>query len=158
MKKSANSNMYSYAADAVQDLYGSFLDGFPEGLACIVSSGPLGEEAKTALSNSFRKLGYGESPCCFVNLSETGSAPDSLEGEALFALVEALDPYVLVAADAPAAKALSQSYRAPFNENAHGRAFGRSYAAFHSFEDALKSPEGKQRAWALLKKLPVLDR
>ncbi len=77
------------------------------------------------------------------------------EGE-LFAVVEGLDPLCVVAGDATGAQALANAYQQSVPLDAHCRLFGRDAVAFRSFESLLGSAESKQRAWALLKKLPRL--
>lgn len=69
----------------------------------------------------------------------------------LFAAVEALDPLMLVVADASAARRLTEAYRESIAPDSHGFAFGRPYAAFSSFQRDLADPRMKQRDWALLK-------
>ncbi|MDO5043487.1 MAG: hypothetical protein Q4D92_08255 [Slackia sp.] len=69
----------------------------------------------------------------------------------LFAAIEALDPLMLVVADALAADLLARAYREPIVVASHGFVFGRPYAAFSSFQRDLRDPRMKQRNWALLK-------
>ena len=56
-----------------------------------------------------------------------------------------------------AAQALAAAYGQPAVPGEHGRLFGRDIVAFHRFEDLLDDATHKQKAWALLKKLPRLD-
>lgn len=82
-----------------------------------------------------------------------GQLDSQLDAATLFEVVEGIDPIVLVAADSEAARALSQAYRTEIAPLARSRALGRTTVAFRSFEDMLGSPQDKQVAWALLKKL-----
>ena len=59
--------------------------------------------------------------------------------------------------DTAAAQALAAAYGQPAVPGEHGRLFGRDIVAFHRFEDLLDDATHKQKAWALLKKLPRLD-
>ena len=190
MKKSANSNIYSYASDAAWDLYAAHLDGAQEGPVCVVSAALLGSQAVSALERSFAKLGYGNDACCFVCLraadngedmrtdalggaagtdepsasaetdtpdtSDELSAPDepTLDASSLMNIIEALDPRLVVACDDETSRKLETAYRQEVGRNAVGRLFGRTILAFDAFEALLQTPQGKQQAWALLKKLP----
>lgn len=69
----------------------------------------------------------------------------------LFAAIEALDPLMLVVADALAVDLLARAYREPIVVASHGFVFGRPYAAFSSFQRDLRDSRMKQRNWALLK-------
>lgn len=69
----------------------------------------------------------------------------------LFAVIEALDPLMLVVADVAAAELLSAAHREPLRVGSHGFVFGRPYTAFSSFQRDLADPRMKQRDWALLK-------
>ncbi len=77
-----------------------------------------------------------------------------LDEQALFLLIEGLDPLCLVAADEQAAHALARTYRCDVPLGRANRAFGRSCVAFRSFPRMLEDGQDKQIAWALLKKLP----
>ena len=139
MKNSAKCNMYEVGLAQTRELFGDYLDGSPSALICAVSAQVLGEAARAALESSAAALGYGHGAVTFATLAD---AEGALDGPALFALVEGLDPLCVVAADAEAATALSQAYRPA--------------VAFDSFEQMLADDQAKQRAWALLKTLPRL--
>lgn len=84
-----------------------------------------------------------------------GADAGTLAAVDLFELIEGLDPNVLVAADAAAAQALSTAYRAEVPPGSTARLLGRSAVTFRSFEDQLANQNRKQKAWALLKRLPA---
>ena len=65
-----------------------------------------------------------------------------------------MDPLIVVAADAEAARALGAAYRQEVPLDGACRLFGRDAVAFKSFEHMLDDAQSKQAAWALLKKLP----
>ena len=175
MNFSAKSNMYSVARDAVLERYachvepasGSADTSTP--LFCVVSQAPLGENAKKALASSAQALGYGVQGCFFVVIAPNGR--DALDAKQLFSLIEGIDPLALVAADKDAVRALEQAYRVAqeaiyrgqdakelhrfqLSSNAYTRILGRDAVTFSSFEAMLAKPDLKQKAWALLKKLP----
>lgn len=153
MKNSAKCNMYEVGLAQTRELFGDYLDGSPSALICAVSAQVLGEAARAALESSAAALGYGHGAVTFATLAD---AEGALDGPALFALVEGLDPLCVVAADAEAATALSQAYRQELPPMKAARLFGRPAVAFDSFEQMLADDQAKQRAWALLKTLPRL--
>ena len=155
MRKPANSNIYSYAADAAHELYAPFLNGAADGRVCVVCAQPASSAVAIALESSFRKLGYGDDPCLYISLAENAGEEPFLEGQALLSLIEAFDPRVLVAADATAANILASAYRHPVDVDTCTRLFGRTCIAFASFEGMLADSAAKQRAWALLKKVDL---
>lgn len=150
MKKSANGNMYEVAAQETRGLFGTHLYGAPLPLVCVVSVDPLGDQARTALENSARALGYGDA-CAFASITDSEGPLDT---DSLFFMIEGLDPLCLIAADESAARSLSDAYRQPIFPNQACRLMGRTAIAFHSFEAMLDDDHDKQVAWALLKKLP----
>ena len=78
----------------------------------------------------------------------------ALDPQALFMLVEGLDPVCLVCADGETAKVLGAAYRTSFKSDAATRVFGRPAAIFRSLDALMESPEGKRSAWAVLKTFP----
>ena len=144
--------MYEVTLGESWDLFGDFLEGARTAPVCAVASERLPERARRALASSVEALGYGPEACTFVALS-AGEA-GALDRQALFLLLEGLDPLCLVAADADAARALGEAYRCTLQTDAAQRLFGRPCVAFESFDAMLDDPQEKQRAWALLKRLP----
>lgn len=154
MKKSANGNMYEVALDEAWELFGAHLEGSRAALVCALSGNALDERSRKALDSATNSLGYGPEACTFVTLHAKGEGGAPLDEQALFLLIEGLDPLCLVAADAEAAQAIGRAYRCEVPIGKPGRAFGRSVAAFKSFASMLDDGQDKQIAWALLKKLP----
>lgn len=149
MKKSMTGNKYEVALDETWDLFGSFMTGARNGLVCVLGVQEPSTEAKGAIENSARALGYGEHACTYV-------ATEELEGQALFVLLEGLDPLCLIAVDGASAALLGQAYHCSVPTGGTCRLFGRTTVAFLEFESLLATPRDKQIAWALLKKLPKL--
>lgn len=89
------------------------------------------------------------------NVTAAPAAP--LGKDDLFLVVEGIDPLRVVAADAASAGALAATYRQDVPLDAHCRLFGRDAIPFRQFESLLDDNAHKQKAWALLKKLPRLD-
>ena len=103
--------------------------------------------AEKALDSSLAALGYGHDACTFV-------VPGDLDQQALFVLIEGLDPICIVAADGKSAALLGQAYHLAVPSGKATRPLGRTAVSFLDFESLLKTPQDKQIAWALLKKLP----
>ena len=153
-------NMYEVAADETWELFGSFLEGAHAGLVAIVSAAPLATPARTALISSAAALGYGREACTFVTIAPAdGSEAEGarLDPQSLFLILEGTDPICLVATDSPAAALISSAYRCPIEPGKASRALGRTVVAFKDFTALLATPQNKQVAWALLKKLPKLE-
>lgn len=181
-----NDTSYELSVRQIEELFADYLQGDKSPLLCVLSFSGLGAAAKEALRNSANVLGY-ESSCAFVRITASlesdvapqakaagvgsgemppleagiGEAPSSsdvppLDARSLFMLLEGLDPRCVVASDAAAARLFCEAYRSQlfFGE---GRVFGRSVLLFEDFAAELSDEARRQRAWALLKRLPALN-
>lgn len=92
-----------------------------------------------------------------AGIDEDASADAALDAQALFLLVEGIDPRCIVAADRYGADALARAYHCPVTCGEANRVLGRTVVAFREFSALLADANAKQRAWALLKKLPKLE-
>ncbi|MCL2825780.1 MAG: hypothetical protein FWD72_00055 [Eggerthellaceae bacterium] len=169
--------MYERVLQGTWDVFGDYLNGARESLLCIVSTPPLSDRAKSALQSSFAQLGYGAFPCTFFTLqgnaaagaasaaaapADVGASPATspssplphLSEKEVFAVIEGLDPLLLVITDAAAIRTCSQAYHQEVPPDQRSRVLGREVRAFSSFDGMLDDPKGKQEAWALLKSLP----
>lgn len=153
MKKSANGNMYEVTLNEAWELFGAHLSGARSALVCVVSEQSLDDAARKALTSSAAALGYGRDANTFVVLHAEES---TLDTQALFLLIEGLDPRCIIATDAEAAALLGGSYRTDVPLGAASRLFGRTAVAFRNFTNMLSDGQEKQVAWALMKKLPKL--
>ena len=150
VKESTRSNIYEANGSLVWDLYADYVSGSRTTLACAIGSRKASEAAQHALESSMAALGYGGA-LAFV----TFAVDDIPLGDVdLFTLVEGIDPL----ADAAAAARLARAYRQNIPVDEACRIFCRNGVAFRDLEDMLETPEGKQRAWALFKKLPRLGK
>ena len=140
--------MYEVALDEAWELFDAHLSGARSALVCVLSKRALDASSRTALNSSAEALGYGRAACTFAVV-------EGLDEQALFLLVEALDPLCLIAADQEAAHALGRAYRCDVPSGKPSRVFGRTCIAFKSFPAMLEDAQDKQLAWALLKKLPT---
>lgn len=164
MKISANSNIYEVTTENVLDAYAPFVEfgassaGGSERkigrlLAVTLSNERLSATAREAVEKSLQALGYGAGCCAFATMAAEGA---ELGGSELLSLTEGLDPLLLIICDARCAEALTKAYHAQVEPGSAGRLLGRPYVAFADFESFMETPEGKQKAWALLKRLPKL--
>ena len=133
--------------DETWELFGQYMSGTHAGLCCVISSEPPSEAAAKALDSSLAALGYGRDACTYV-------VSDGLDQQALFVLIEGLDPICIVAADGKSSALLGQAYHLALPSGKAARPLGRTAISFLDFESLLKTPQDKQIAWALLKKLP----
>lgn len=153
MNISARSNIFEVTAASTLEAYASHVKGPVACTALVLSERPLTDAAHDALVKSLASLGYGDKGIAFAHLDAEGmrvGAPDA------FSIIEGLDPLCLVIADEASAQLLSQTYRCPIALDAYMRLLGRPCAAFKSFEGMLAEAAEKQRAWAVLKRIPKL--
>lgn len=133
--------------------------GAPSGAAPppVAQGGPLGPDAAGVSaarggSEASGVLGAQSGPSCLEpTAAQGGSKARAAASNGLFEAVEALDPLLLVVADASAAALMGGAYREPVGLDARGFLFGRPYAAFSSFQRDLSDARSKQRDWALFK-------
>lgn len=152
MKNSTNGNMYTTTLDETWELFSAHLQGAHNALICVLSDSELEQASKEALNKAAVALGYGKNACTFAHAhSAEGMA---LDEQALFLLIEGLDPLCLVIADQKADLVFTSAYRCSSTTHSPNRAFGRTYVSFDSFSNMLQDDQDKQKAWALLKKLP----
>ncbi|MGN0301742.1 MAG: hypothetical protein ACI4BI_02570, partial [Anaerotardibacter sp.] len=75
---SQSTSLYDIPRIHVWNAYGSYLQGSSAALFCVVSSGEVSLETRSALLGVASRLGYGDS-LCFVTLAPTKSTPGTLE-------------------------------------------------------------------------------
>lgn len=151
------SNIFSASADDIRELFGDYVDGPSACIAITMSARPLAADARNAIEKSLESFGYGPRSCTYTTLrpsSEEDGAGIALDPQALFLLVEGLDPVFVICADEATARQLEAAYRAPLSLDAAERLFGRPALVFRDFSSLMTTEDGKQRAWRLLKTLP----
>ena len=156
MNKLSRSNIFSASAEEIGALFGDYLNGDASRPLLVISGQPLGEGARDALEKSFASFGYGHDACTYVTLAPAESAAGivALDPQALYLLVEGLDPLCVVCADAAALDVFGRAYRTQFEPDSAARVFGRPAVMFHDLDASLATEAGKQRVWHLLKSLP----
>lgn len=155
MKISAKSNIFEVTVSGARSVYADFLRGTGNEPVLVVAQGNLADGARDALEKTTERLGYGKSACCWL----TCALPDgvALGPQDLFTLIESIDPICCIVTDGEANALFAQAYhQAPVRDDVH-RVLGRTCVSFGDFSAMLASSEGKQKAWALLKKLPHFD-
>lgn len=158
MTKLAQSNIYSASAEEIGGLFGDYLEGNAACPVLVLSEQPLDDKARDALAKTFSSFGYGNANACGYATLHPANATDewdvALDPQALFLLVEGLDPVCVVCADEASATCLGKAYRTAFDLDSPVRVFGRPAVAFRDFAAMLATDEGKQRAWHILKSFP----
>ena len=155
MNRRAYANMYEAALEGTWELFSAYLDGARTAPLLAVSASALGGPARAALTSTAASLGYGDDACAFATLAcADATGGPALDRQALFTLVEGLDPLGLIVTDSAAARAVAEAYRCSLALGESQRVFGRPCVAFESFEPMLATSQDKQKAWALLKRLP----
>ena len=175
-----NGNIFDSTLRTMAELFAPYLAGSFGGLAIAVGTTWPNETVRNALESSLAALGYGNDCLAYVSLTGSngngkepvgGSAqndeganntadqgePMPLDAHALFTLAEGLDPRCIIALDSQASRTLAEAFHVKHILNAHARFSGRDVVAFSDFASLMNSPEDKQRAWRLLKKLPKLN-
>ena len=149
MKKHANRNSIYFNAQEIWEKHAGHLHGLLSGAICVVSEQKLSEVAQKALISSMDWLGYGTFSITFVNLHNEAY----LKCEEVFAVVEAIDPFALIATDNKSIEAISNAYKQPFDAKIPTRIFGRYAVGFSNFEAMLDAEEKKRIAWTHLQKI-----
>lgn len=153
----AVNSTYGAAEREIRELFADYLEGDSSKPALALGAGPIAPEVRNALEKSLEAFGYAAQSCAYVSLvprSASGAGDGApLDPQALFVLVEGLDPLFVIAVDSAATDALGRAYRTSFSPDGPIRVFGRPSAAFNSLETLLQTPEGKQKAWRILKSL-----
>lgn len=148
-----DANIYAAARKQVRNEFAAYLSGADRGLFATVCSLALSAEARNALVKSAEALGYGPDGVTFITFDAKAPAP-AVNAEALFRLIEGLDPVCLVCTDTASARLVGEAYRqdVPFMQPVH--VFGRETRAFADLGALMDTPARKQQAWAQLKTLP----
>jgi len=155
----SESNMYGVQAAEIRELFSDYVRGDADNLVLALSTEPLDDTARNAIEKSLESFGYGTRACTYVSLSGFERDTDAddaavLDPQALFLLIEGLDPLCMVVCDSYAISVVHKAYRTALSPNAKTRVFGRTVAAFNDLESLLGSSTGKQKAWSVLKTLP----
>ena len=161
-------NPIYYSAQKVWEAFGSHLTGMLSAPVCVVSEKTLNDAAQNALFASVKQLGFGERAITFVTLTDAPTnstqsfqedslaTPRTLSSEQMFAIIEGIDPQVVIATDASSMSVLSHAYSVEFTENirsAPARLLGRNAIGFVNFEKMLLCQKDKRAAWEHIKKL-----
>lgn len=159
----AKGNIYTSGTAGILELFGDYVEGSPDRAALAISTRKLSSAATLALDKSLDAFGYGRDACSYAVLAPSADDADSADGaaeepaldpQALFLLIEGVDPLILICADERAAALVAQAYRTSLQYDAPARIFGRPAVAFRDLDGLMNSDAGKQKAWKLLKSLP----
>jgi len=154
----AQSNIYGAGAASIFELFGDYVEGDAGRAALVLALKRPSDASLIALDKSLAAFGYGADAFSVATIKpldtsvEGGDIP--LDPQALFLLVEGLDPLLLICADAEAISLACLAYHSQFEQDAPARVFGRPAVMFRNLDDLMGSDAGKQKAWKLLKSLP----
>ena len=143
----AGKSAYGASAREVAELFAEHLEGDSNRPAMALSTCELDKDSRNAIEKSLEAFGYPPDSCTFATIGE-------LDGQAVFLLVEGLDPLYVISTDSSATAKLAQAYRAELPTDAPMRIAGRPSVSFADLHSLMSTPESKQTAWRLLKSLP----
>lgn len=153
----ATKSSYTASEREVLGLFSDYLEGEAGQPALVLSTRRAGDVSRDALAKSFAAFKWGSDACLYATLYPVDGDAEGgdimLDAQALFLLVEGIDPLVVVCTDERAVKALGEAYRLTPEPGKPTRIFGRPAALFENLESLLSTERGKQVAWALLKTL-----
>lgn len=139
-----NANIYGYGRIRAFEKHADRLEGNRDGIALVIYTEQPSDAAKNALEKSFAAIGFDAGACTYAQI-------DDLMPDEIFALVEGIDPLVLVACDAKAAGLYGQAVRQEFPAMRRMRLFGREARAFPQLNALLGQEADRQAVWHLLK-------
>ena len=143
----AAKSAYGASAREIGELFADYLEGGPDRPALALSSNQLASDARSAIDKSLVAFGYAPDSCSHVTCA-------MLDPQAVFLLIEGLDPLYVIATDRETAALLAKAYRTDYQPDSPIRVAGRSGVAFTDLHALMSTPESKQKAWKLLKSLP----
>ncbi|MBQ9001296.1 MAG: hypothetical protein IJ087_05530 [Eggerthellaceae bacterium] len=138
---------YGASAREIAELFAAYLEGGSNRPAIALSSTELDGYSKNAIEKSLEAFGYTPDSCTFATTSE-------LDAQAIFLLIEGLDPLYVISTDGNATAKLAQAYRLNLPDDQPARILGRPAVTFADLHSLMATPESKQKAWKLLKSLP----
>ena len=148
---------YGATEREMSELFSDYLQGDSSRPALVIGQRLPSSNVRNALEKSMESFGFEPETCTYASIrpiTDSGEDNDAaLDHQALFLLIEGLDPLYVIAVDSFATNLLSQAYRTQLAEDAPIRVFGRPSAAFSNLEAMLETPDGKQSAWRVLKSL-----
>ena len=155
------SNIFEAGAASSADLFASYIESAfesPNSIVLVLSKHELGANARNAIEKSFAALGYSGNIQTYATLLPHDCAPGEtgvmLDPQAVFLLVEGLDPLFVITADSASTQTLGAAYRTEYAPDSAIRAFGRPAIAFANLDALLETDAGKQKAWRLFKSIP----
>lgn len=123
--------------------------------AIIVSVEEPTEEAKRALTASFKALGYSPQAIGWAQTAAPGKSDASGD---LFTLIEGIDPFCVVSTSHASTEVLSRCYNTPLAIEAKTLLLGRDCRCFENLDALITTEAGKHKTWGLLKTLPKMQR
>ena len=142
----ARKSAYGASAREIGELFADFLEGGSDRPVIALGTRVLEGDARNAIEKSLNAFGFSADSCTFAVVG-------ALDAQAVFLLVEGLDPLHVIVTDREATAKVSQAYRTDYPVDAPIRVAGRQSVSFTDLHALMATPELKQRAWKLLKTL-----
>ena len=143
---------FQVARQQMVEQYAAAVSNPGSALFCAVLDSSCSESCLQAIDKTADAMGYGAGNVVRVTID----APERpLDPPSLFELVEGLDPVCCCAVGKAAVDMLTAAYRIPVQACARTTALGRPVCLLAEMPTMLLSEEGRQKAWSLLKSLPV---
>ena len=143
---------FNVARQQVLERYAAALANPGEALFCVVAASSCPADCLQALAKTADALGYGAGNVVRVTVDAPSAA---LDPSSLFELVEGLDPLCACVVGQEALDMFVQAYRIQPQPFARTTALGRPVCLLADMAGLMGSEDGRQKAWALLKSLPV---
>ena len=142
--------MYTESIAPVLSAYEGFVEGSGTEACWVLTEHSASEAIRTATENTMGAFGFGPHGCGFLETSALGALD-------IRTIVEAAEPLFLIIADEFSLCLIEEGYEAKLPRQDTARLLGRDVVCFESLNELLQTPQGKQRAWALFKRLPHED-
>lgn len=146
----SSTNPYEQARAETLAPYEAFVNNSCPGIFAVIATFPETSAAptlRTALVASAERFGFSSDDITWI----WREAATKLEDKELVALIEALDPLVLIICDQASVEACSRAYRTHLPLNCASSLLIRPCACFTDLTGLLETPKGKQHAWHTLK-------
>ena len=143
---------FAAARQQVLQRYGAAISCPGEALLCVVADSSCSEACFDAIDKTAEARGYGAGNVVRVTV-DAPSGPLDVVG--LFETIEGLDPVSMCVVGPAAIKLLAQAYGIEEQPFARVTVLGRPACLIANMSQLLDAPDGRQKAWSLLKTLPV---
>lgn len=142
--------MYTESIAPVLHAFEGSVEGSGAEACWVVSELAASSAVRTAVENTMEAFAFGARSCGY--LQTAGLAAIDARS-----VIEAADPLFLIIGDGFSRGLIEEAYHAQLPPKGTARLLGRDVVCFESLDGLLQTPQGKQQAWALFKRLPHED-